>query len=69
MSVRGLPAAVMVRLRVYHVIQVPQFCRGVRILTATFLSLLFGRDYTELPSTGRDVAPSEPGRPRTNVRS
>jgi NADH dehydrogenase len=48
LSVRGWPAAIMVRI--YHVIQVPQFSRGVRILTASFLSLLFGRDYAVLPS-------------------
>jgi NADH dehydrogenase len=48
MSVRGLPAAMMVRC--YHVMQVGNFARGMRIMTASLMSLVFGRDYAELPT-------------------
>jgi NADH dehydrogenase len=54
LSVRGWPAAVIVRC--YHVSQVPQFSRGVRILTASLMSLFFGRDYAELPPAGHEPA-------------
>jgi NADH dehydrogenase len=53
-SVRGWPAAIIVRW--YHISQVPQFSRGARILTASLMSLFFGRDYAELPPTAHDPA-------------
>jgi NADH dehydrogenase len=54
MSVRGWPAAIIVRF--YHVSQVPQFSRAARILTASLMSLCFGRDYAELPPAVHDPA-------------
>jgi NADH dehydrogenase len=54
LSVRGWPAAIIVRW--YHISQVPQFSRGARILTASLMSLFFGRDFAELPPVGHDPA-------------
>ena len=42
-------------VRMYHVAQVPQLSRAVRILTASLMSLVFGRDYAELPFADREV--------------
>jgi NADH dehydrogenase len=46
-SLRGVPAAVVVRW--YHISQVPQFSRGLRIVLDSALSLVFGRDAAEAP--------------------
>jgi NADH dehydrogenase len=47
MCLRGLPASMVVRW--YHMMQVPQFSRALRIAADSALSLLFGRDSVELP--------------------
>jgi NADH dehydrogenase len=63
-SISGLPAAVIVRW--YHISQVPQFSRAVRIVLDSVLSLLFGRDCAEAP----DVSYQQPGSPpRMNERA
>jgi NADH dehydrogenase len=47
-SVRGALAAAIVRW--YHMAQVPQLSRAVRIMADSGLSLVFGRDYAEIPA-------------------
>jgi NADH dehydrogenase len=46
-ALRGLPAGVVVRW--YHISQVPQLSRALRILLDSFMSLLWGRDSTQTP--------------------
>jgi NADH:ubiquinone reductase (H+-translocating) len=47
-GVRGILAAAIVRW--YHMAQVPQLSRTLRMCADSALSFLFGRDYTELPA-------------------
>jgi NADH dehydrogenase len=46
-TLRGLPGSIVMRW--YHVIQVPQLSRALRIAADSALSLVFGRDSVELP--------------------
>jgi NADH dehydrogenase len=54
-SLRGVPAAAVVRW--YHISQVPQFSRALRIVLDSGMSLLFGRDYAETPGLAPAVGP------------
>jgi NADH:quinone reductase (non-electrogenic) len=54
-SVHGIPAAMVVRW--YHMSQVPQLSRALRIFADSAMSLVLGRDCVELPG----IQTSEPG--------
>jgi NADH:ubiquinone reductase (H+-translocating) len=47
MDVRGVLASMIVRW--YHVSQVPQLSRAFRVMADSLLSLVFGRDFAEVP--------------------
>jgi len=60
-GIRGILAAAVVRW--YHISQVPELSRALRIIADSALSLMFGRDGAELP--GIDVQPATASRARS----